>query len=98
MGKPWHEFKPGDTPTISEIVTAIEGHVRAGKVQNSDHIRALLGVIERASSPWLRFDPAGDGRSAHGWGRSPMNPRVWVTPEGERLEVAPELRLGRSRT
>ena len=74
----WHDLEDGFEYQFEDVIPLLEKRVVAGEVEDVEGKKKFIGLMKSKRSKSAFFQP-----DSGGWGRSPFNPNVWKTIEGE---------------
>jgi hypothetical protein len=74
----WHDLEDGFEYQFEDVIPLLEKRVVAGEVEDVEGKKKFIGLMKSKRSESAFFQP-----DSNGWGRSPFNPNVWKTIEGE---------------
>jgi len=74
----WHDLEEGFEYQFEEIIPLLETRLLAGEVEDVEGKNRFIELMRSKKTESAFFQP-----DSGGWGRSPFNPNVWKTIEGE---------------
>lgn len=76
----WHSFKEGRAYPKRRVISDCRYYINSGAVKDPKGKQKYLEAMKACKASEFVFTPRGSG-----WGKSPLNPNCWQTPEGEAI-------------